>query len=113
MTCKQSVRVHVLADYGQQVLRGFYHKAGCMGARYPHLDLECARDLWLCEVARVRGAGLSCWNGGGCVVLTEHLLGVSVRVCVEGCRVGCVGGRVYVMRTRSGMLYVGPIVVDC
>jgi hypothetical protein len=113
LACKVPVRVVVRDAASVRVVGGFYHRAGCMGARYPHLDLECVGDMWLCELSRVRGVSLECkGSGGGCAVLLEPFSGLSVRVCVEGGGLGCVGGRVYVMKTRSGMLYIGPLVLS-
>ena len=86
---------------------GWFHPAGCMHARYPHLDVEVDSGL-LVELARKRGARLPCRSDGGAVVLYPDGLGVEVRVEAVGARLRCKGS-VYVMKTRSGAIYLGPV----
>ncbi len=111
MACKRRVVVRVCGVSCCSV-EGFYHPRGCMGARYSHLDLEVSECLGvLLEACRVRGFSVSCVEEGDCVRLYSEVLPVDVVLCVDGASLRCSGGRVYVMRSRSGMVYVGGVVL--
>ncbi len=103
--CKQGITVTVKEPDGKvRRLRGVYHPAGCMGAHYPHLDLE-PKGL-LAELAKRRGLNLRCIQQNSGVLLVEQLSGVTVEISAEGYTLLCSQRFIRLMRTRSGMLYV-------
>ena len=108
MGCKVRLALRICSGSGGCVSAGgWFHPAGCMRARYPHLDVEVAGGI-LVELARKRGVRLPCHSVGGAVVLYPEGLRVEVRVEADEARLRC-RGSVYVMRTRSGAIYLGPV----
>ena len=89
--------------------RSQLHPRGCMGASRPHLDVELPRDpcglrAFLSRGGhRVRARRL----GSELVVDLSRLLGYPCMIRIEGAP-GFLGGKVYVMVSRSGRLYVAP-----
>ncbi len=77
-----------------------------MGARYPHIDVE-ARGV-LAEVARKKGFHARCWGERGAITLVLDRLGLEVRIEAVDARLRC-GRRVYIMATRSGLIYISPV----
>ena len=86
--------------------RAYYHPRGCLGAREEHLDVEVDRDpCGLLEYLSRGGLRVRARSLGGCLVVdVSHALGVAC--VVEVCPAPRRGGRVYLMRSRSGRLYL-------
>ena len=110
--CKK--RLGLLVKWRDAVIsvNGWLHPRGCMGARYTHLDLEPIEPLR--DLAAKRGISLLCSEAGSGVELVEPVTGISVWLAAldKGRRLRCVRRRVYLMRTRNGMIYVAPIELD-
>jgi len=107
--CKKELWVRLVTDNGSRVLRAFYHPRGCMRARQDHLDIDGASATWLWELARPRGLVLTCIARGGGVVVEEPLLGLRAVIHPVGDEALFCRDKVYVMVTRSGLLYIGPV----
>jgi len=109
--CKQPYpgRVHIIGPDSQPTpARATLHPAGCMGARQAHLDLEPQGDpCGLTEyLARRGGVRVRARILGDCLVVdVSHALGVPCLLEVCPAPQGR-GGRVYLMRSRSGTLYL-------
>lgn len=112
MGCKEEIRVRLITGTDSYVLKAFHHPRGCMRARQDHLDLEnIVSKTWLWEIARPRGHSLYCNVVGNCIVLEERVLGLRAMICpLGGIALRC-RREVYVMVSRSGWLYIGPVTV--
>ncbi len=109
MTCKLHVKVWITCGSSTVSVNGFLHPRRCMGARYSHLDLKpmgaaCALE----DIVRVKGVKLPCEAVEGLLVIRIPELDTEVRLSVEGFQLEC-RGFIYAMRSRSGLLYLGPL----
>ena len=99
----------VLLEYhgGTLTLPSILHPKGCMGARRTHLDVEVVRDPCGLLIFFRRG-GLclpAIRSGGGVLVDLYEVLGYPCTLLVRGLEYT---GRVYIMVTRRGSLYLAP-----
>ncbi|BEP16784.1 hypothetical protein PYJP_01360 [Pyrofollis japonicus] len=109
--CKMGIELVLRVDGEEKRLKGYYHPAGCMHASQSHLDLEPPKGTWLWDVARPRGTSLRCRSDNECVTIIYAGLGLEAKLCIPNARLRC-KNRVYVMVTRSGRLYVGPVALS-
>ena len=99
----------VLLEYhgGTLTLQSILHPKGCMGARTTHLDVEVERDP--CGLLEFFGRGGSCLparrEGGGVIVDLSGVLGYPCVLRLRGLKYT---GRVYLMVSRRGSLYIAP-----
>ena len=106
--CKQHMRIRVEWQSGSRVVDAWLHPRGCMRARYTHLDLEPVKPL--SDLAARRGLTLRCRNTANGIEVTEPLTGIGARLKpLSGIVLRCGGRQVYVMRTRSGLVYIAPV----
>ncbi|KSW11397.1 hypothetical protein CF15_00605 [Pyrodictium occultum] len=91
-------------------LKAHYHPKGCMRARQSHVDLPCSIEP-LCSLAAKRGMKLACRSLEGCITVMEPVTGIEARLCSQSGSLAC-SRQVYVMRTRGGSLYIGPVVYN-
>jgi len=109
--CKQEYQgvVRLVGPDSQPVqARALVHPAGCMGARQAHLDITLEGDPCGLTEYLSRGGGIRVRARllGGCLVVdVSHALGVPCILEVCPAPTGR-GGRVYLMRSRSGTLYL-------
>ncbi len=111
--CKIPVNIVVSSNGEEKTCRGFYHSRGCMGARYPHLDLEPECINLLRELGFKHGLKIPCRSCGECCVLLDiYFLNNVLRIrALDGC-IKCLDRYAYVMITRSRMIYLGNICID-
>ncbi|ABM80252.1 hypothetical protein [Hyperthermus butylicus] len=110
--CKVAVMLVLEFQGDELAVRGYFHPAGCMGARYPHLDVDVPRWHLLWLLAAKRGIRLRCRNDRGVLLLEEELTRAAVRVRALSGRVLCGAERVYIMRRRSGGIYIAPVMFE-
>lgn len=77
------LRVLVEPDAHVEVIEAEIHHAGCMKARYTHIDMPAAGRAagLLAELARGRGVRLPCRSDGGRLVI--HVPGLGVDLVLE------------------------------
>ncbi len=107
--CKKPVVAEITQGGDTWTCSAYYHPRGCMGARREHLDMSPDCSPLLRELGFKHGMSLPCVSSGNCIlVLNIPVLRVEVVIRgVDAC-LSC-SGSVYVMNTRSGMVYLGGV----
>ena len=92
---------------------GYIHQKGYMKAKQTHLDLPstCDKERLLSELSFKHGLRLICNNHGKGICLFIDFL--NDYVCIEPIEgeitVNCSEKKIFLMITRSGNIYLGPI----
>ena len=114
--CKIPLTIRVIDDTRGTVIKvdGYYHKSKCMGARYPHLDLPIEHSpKILVDLVYKRGVNMECIDASNdCVILNISILGYALRLCVNKRKIRCGARRIHVMKTGSGNIYIGPVIIE-
>jgi hypothetical protein len=115
-SCKKPLRLEIETTTpitrSRAALQALYHPRGCLGASQSHLDIPPGPAPLepLVLLARKHGIRLNCRSGNGAVTLEDAMIGLRVQLRAQGAKLAC-RNPLYAMITRSGMLYLAPIVL--
>ena len=122
MGCKIPLKVSIefLGEHILLICNAYLHPKGCMKANQTHIDINLMSTYSnnelvkaLIDLIKVRGTKVTCFMNNGVIILDLRRYGLGeVAIRVLGSRdvasIACYRA-VYLMVTRSGYLYVGPL----
>ncbi len=111
---KIPIRLKILYPQGEvTTCHGYIHQRGYMKAKQTHLDLPptCDKEGLLSELGFKHGLRLVCNNHGNGICLFIDFL--NDYICIEPMEdniiINCCEKKIFLMITRSGNIYLGPI----
>ncbi|RLG90185.1 MAG: hypothetical protein DRO16_02680 [Thermoprotei archaeon] len=111
---KITVKFKILYPQGEIVTcHGYIHQKGYMKAKQTHLDLSptCDKEGLLSELGFKHGLQLICNNHRNGICLFIDFL--NNHICIEPMKeniiINCGEKKIFLMTTRSGNIYLGPI----